>query len=107
MALSEESERESIERGNEAKTILGSQVWADAWDAIDGALLDKWRASRQTEERDELWRYCQITLKLRIYFEDVIENGKLAREQLSVLRERDGLMERLRSTVSNRFSKIN
>ena len=85
-----------VERANEAKTILQSRLWSEAWAAIDGGLIDKWRATRITADREELWRYIQTTSKLRAHFENVINDGEMAQKQLEALQQQSQLTEMLR-----------
>lgn len=95
LARSEQKARRDKDRSQEAARILESSLWTEAWAKIDGGLIDLWKASRVQADREELWRYCQITRKLRACFEDTIKGGEFAEAKLRELTEQKDFASRL------------
>lgn len=99
LSQEERAARIAIERAREAAVILQSPLWEEAWAKIQGGLIELWQDSRVTDDREETWRYCQITKKLQKFFEDTVRNGEFSKKKLSDAVESKDFMNRLKRSL--------
>ena len=87
---------EEIIRAGKAKEILQAELFKEAFQTIEAALLAGIRASAFTDEklREKLAQRYAALHDIRAALQSVIETGEMAREQLS-------LMERVKNKVFN------
>ena len=80
---------QEIERGSRAKAIIEDELWVEAWEVMDSELMRVWESSQAHEsvEREKIWMLVKQTKRLRSYFENVIETGKLALIEAGLNRE--------------------
>lgn len=76
--------QQEIARANQAKAIIESELYVEAYNAIREQYLAAWADSpvRDSEGREEIWRLLKSLEKVHAYFTDVITTGKLARLQI-------------------------
>lgn len=74
-------------RGEQAKQIIDSPLWSEAWEAYEKAVIAKWRNSPEigTEARESLWLSLRIAEKAKRHIESVMATGVMAAEQLENL----------------------
>ena len=89
---------ERIYRGARAKEIIESDVFQDAFTAIETEVIEQWKNSPARDEagRQSLWQYLKLLEKLRANLQSTMETGKLA--QLDLL-HKESLRDRLRAVI--------
>lgn len=75
-------------RARLAQEILDNEVWQSAFKDLRNALVDKWEATSNSTDRDELWRYYKLCDKLQQVFLSAIKDGENAAFSLKQLQER-------------------
>ena len=68
---------ERLYRGARAKEIIESDVFQDAFTAIETEVIDQWKNSPARDEagRQNLWQYLKLLEKLRAYLQSTMETG--------------------------------
>jgi hypothetical protein len=71
-------------RAEEASRILGSRLWADAWEETRLAILNAWEAmpSDNREQSAELHRSLKNLARVKRVLETHIQTGKIAAKEL-------------------------
>jgi hypothetical protein len=87
------------ERGRLAQDVLNNAVFADAYAQLEKGIVDRWKDSRNADDREELHRQLMALLLLRSQVESVMRSGqvaldKLGREQTRADRMLTGLRPR-------------
>ena len=74
-------------RGMQAESLLNNDLIREAYEKIEADLVKGWIDSpaRDTEGRERLWAAVQANRKHRAYLMNVIDDGKVAAEELSRL----------------------
>jgi hypothetical protein len=80
------SERDAaIKRGEEARRILNSQIWAEAWEAYDRRILEAMaNADLEPAKLTRLQGYLVAARKARGHLERLIQDGKLAATEIEL-----------------------
>lgn len=78
-----------LARGHEAKRIVDSPIWAEAWSQYEDKLISAWKNSAQQDEhaRERLWMAYQVCQKVKSQIISVIVTGKLAQLQVEELQK--------------------
>ena len=71
---------ERMVQGGQAREILESPVFNEAFDAVEKEILDKWKNSpaRDQEGREKLWLMLSMLQKAKQALVQTMESGKLA-----------------------------
>lgn len=71
-------------RGEQARQIIESPIWKEAWDEFEQSVLKKWRnePNIETAGREALWLSLRIADKARKNIERVMQTGQMANRQL-------------------------
>ena len=66
-------------RGENAARILGDRLFVESLDAIEKEILSQWEAcpARDSEGREELWKYYKVAKKFRGILQGMVEDGKV------------------------------
>lgn len=92
-------------RGENAARLLSDRLLVESLDSIERDILTEWEAcpARDTEGREELWKYYKIAKKFRGILQGMVESGKVAafHEQ-----EKRNFMERGREFVNRTVSNL-
>lgn len=74
-------------RGENAARIMGDKLFNESLEAIEKEILSQWEQcpARDTEGREELWKYYKVAKKFRGVLQGMMEDGKvvLGREKES------------------------
>lgn len=71
-----------IERARQAQDVLGNPVYLDTFAALERAITDRWRDSRDAADREELHRQLMALHLIRGHLESVLRNGQIAADKL-------------------------
>ena len=76
-------------RGQQARQILESPLWTDAWEKLNNQIRQEWRNSpaRDVEGREALWLMTCVADKVRRNIEQVLRTGELAQKQLTEIQD--------------------
>jgi hypothetical protein len=84
MADDEFAMRRAMERAAIAQTLLENVIVAEAFNDLEAAYLDAWKAAqpRDTEGREKLWQAVQILGKVKSHLELTAAHGRMASQQI-------------------------
>lgn len=70
-------------RAANAAQLLENKLLVESLEAIESEILRQWEdcPARDTEGREELWKYYKIAKKFRGVLQGVVENGKVILER--------------------------
>lgn len=73
-----------IARGEEARSILESPIFIEAFESAEKDIVSQWMGSpaRDSEGREKLWVYLAMLRKVRAHMERAIETGDMARIEI-------------------------
>lgn len=91
--------QEDIQRGLDAKRLMGDPALVRAFDDIRAAITDKWANSpiRDKDGQYELRLMMKLLGDLRANLEQAIADGHMAGEELKINEQRKSPSEKLRS----------
>lgn len=77
----------AISRGSRAEALLKSELLQEAFKKLEDDYLAAWKSwpASDTAGRERLWQAVNVLDKVRDHFVKVVNDGKLARRQLSDL----------------------
>ena len=80
--------REKIDRGTKAEVLLRNELLREAFDYLESEFISAWKQSsvQDTQARERLYLLCQNLSALQDYIKNVVEDGKLAKATLQVLK---------------------
>ena len=85
-------------RGEEAKQILGHKLFKEAWSSYEAVLLDLLAtASTDAEKAVEIRGWLIAARKARGHLERIVNEGKLAAEQIRQEESRRSIKQRIRA----------
>lgn len=89
---------ERIYNGNRAKEVLENEAFAQAFDAIEREVIEKWKNSpaRDAQGREKCWTYLMLLRQVKTQLTTTLETGKLA--QLD-LKHEQSLKDRAKALV--------
>lgn len=66
-------------RGENAARLLGDKLLVESLDTIEKEIIELWEAcpSRDTEGREELWKYYKVCKKFKGVLQGAVESGKV------------------------------
>lgn len=81
---------EQSERATRAKELLEDPLIKESFDSLESTYLSAWRESRPGEEldREVLWQAWFALDAVRGHLNQVVQNGKIARDALDKLKRR-------------------
>ena len=74
--------RKQSDRGTRAESLLKNELLLEYWEITEKALINKWMASQDPQERDDTWRAIRILKNMEKYMEKVVITGKDATKEL-------------------------
>ncbi len=75
----------AITRGIRAAQLLESEAFKDATSALAEQLMDRWRVSTDSNERERIWLSVNLLDQIKGKLAIVANNGKLAKKELDEL----------------------
>ncbi len=69
---------EKRRRAQEAEFILGSEVFQEAWNALDALYVSQWRTASEPRERESAWYKQKILGEVRNQLVSLVAQHKLA-----------------------------
>lgn len=71
---------DDIRRAEHAKAILGDELVQEAFAEVEALQIAAWRASpvRDAEGREKIWYMLKGAEAFKAFFENTVENGKMA-----------------------------
>ena len=89
---------ERLYRGSRAKEIIESDVFQEAFSAIEAEVIDQWKTSPARDEsgRQNLWQYLRLLEKVKLNLQTTMETGRLAQLDLN---HKATLKDRLRAVI--------
>lgn len=81
---------EAIKRAGRAQQLLEEPMIKEALETIERDIIAQWEAcpARDTEGREQLWKYYKTALKFKGILQGAIESGKLEQLRQVSLREK-------------------
>lgn len=95
-------QRDALERGNKARGILESPLWAEVWAIYEQRILDEFKAckSDDTSRMQQLKMLHLAGVAAQKHLESILEDGKFAAHDLAFKeQQKPGLMERLKRVI--------
>lgn len=82
--MSDQLEREAA-RGQQAKDLLENELYKEAWDKVESAIIQKWKdcGIREKDSQLELKQMFHVLSEVKRYVQVVAETGKMAQIQLT------------------------
>jgi len=82
--MSDQLEREAA-RGQQAKDLLENELYKEAWDKVESAIIQKWKdcGIREKDSQLELKQMFHVLSEVKRYVQVVVETGKMAQIQLT------------------------
>lgn len=79
--------RKQTERADHAKRVMEDEIVVEALNVIRSNLHAIWESSKHEEEkqREEAWKMLKVVNEFERYFLKVMEDGKIAQAELSLL----------------------
>jgi len=73
-----------VERGARAERLLGDELLAEAFTALEADYVAAWRtsAARDSDGRERLWQALQIVGLVKAHLNGLVSGGRLAQRQL-------------------------
>lgn len=82
--MREQLEREVV-RGQQAKELLENDLYKEAWEKVESAIIQKWKdcGIREKESQLELKQMFHVLSEVKRYVQVIAETGKMAHIQLT------------------------
>ena len=77
---------EEVKKGNEALKLVNNPLFIEALTMIKGDLYSKFMDSKDSSERDEIWRQVKTVDQFENKFRVYVDSGKLALSTLDRLK---------------------
>lgn len=87
---------EKIRRGERAHALMTDPLMVEAYEAVETALIDRWRACPDQAERERIWLSQALLRKLWGHLEHVVATGKIAEKDLDDLLAEERRRKRFR-----------
>lgn len=91
--MSDESDKREAERGRLASEVLANPVYTEAYGLIEQGIINRWRDSKDKDEREQLHKLLGLLAQVRRVMEATMRSGEVAKKELerkASLRERIG-----------------
>ena len=74
-----------IARGQHAQDLLDNDLYKEAWDKVESAIIQKWKdcGIREKDSQLELKQMFHVLSEVRRYVQVIAETGKMAQIQLT------------------------
>ena len=84
---------EQIQRSQRAQELLEDPLIKESFESLESTYLEAWRQSRPGEEldREVLWQAWFALDAVRQHLNQIMQNGKIARDALDKLKRRHPL----------------
>jgi hypothetical protein len=79
---------ERIQRSNEARRILESTLYQEAWSAVRQQLLDDWAMSESVDVREKIFSEFKALERVQQFFSSILADGTLTRATIDRMRKR-------------------
>lgn len=78
------TDNEKVQRGEEAKRLLESQLLNEAFETLEQEYTQAWKQTKASDEaaRETLWMAINQLSKVKSQLHSVIQTGKVARNAL-------------------------
>lgn len=76
------SPEQEYSRGLVAERVLTEPLLKEAFAAIEQAITDEWRSSKDAARRDRLWVELHALTRVKSHLQDALNSGKIAGKQL-------------------------
>ena len=75
-----------IARANRAKQLLDDELFNEAFEMIAMDCLAQWKETpvRDTEARERLWMMIKLNDRLKLHYESIINDGKIASKEAEI-----------------------
>ncbi len=89
-------DQENVRRADQARQILDSPLWAEAWDAYRQRLIEIWEESKPDEVtlREEAKQLLRVAQAARRHLERIVVDGKVSAESIKIETERKKWFQR-------------
>lgn len=91
--------RDEAMRGEHAADVLANPVYIDAYGQLEQEIINKWRESSDSAERERLHLMLKMLAKVRQVMQGVMTSGKVSAKELELQQTR---MERLGNALRRR-----
>jgi hypothetical protein len=82
--LSDEELIQLQTRGRRALEVLENPEYLNAWDAVETAIIARWKDPKYTEsDREKLWLSLQMMREVQRVLFGVVQNGQIAEKDLN------------------------
>ena len=80
--------RQRQDRAAKAEALLRNELFVEAFEYLDEQFIEAWKTSGvdDSEAREKLFHLMQALGAVKVYFQSVVEDGKLAKVQLDEFR---------------------
>jgi hypothetical protein len=96
--MTDDKIQRDINRGQRADALLKDELLRECFDALEREYIEAWRNSpaRDTDGRERLWQAVQVIGKMHDHLVKVLNDGKLAQNELNRLTELDAVKAKRR-----------
>lgn len=72
-------------RGQQAQDLLDNDIYKEAWNSVESAIIQKWKdcGIREKDSQLELKQMFHVLSEVRRYVQVIAETGKMAQLQLT------------------------
>ncbi|SDQ42257.1 hypothetical protein [Pseudoxanthomonas sp. CF125] len=88
-------------RGKRAQEVLDNEVYADSYASVEAELINKWRDSRNPEDREQLHQFLMMLGKVQNALETVMRTGEVAAAEIARKRSK---AEQIGDVYTNRWA---
>ncbi len=87
--IDERDLQRAVNRAQEARTLLESEILAGAFKGLEDSYTDAWRASTidDVSGREKLFLAINVIGKVRDHLTSIVSNGSIAEAEIKALRE--------------------
>lgn len=91
-----EKREQEIARGNQAKVILDSELFQEAFDTLKSTYMNAWENSTlgDSQGRERIYAMVANLADVKAHFTTVLNTGKMAESQLDALNQGDDLVDK-------------
>ena len=96
--MNEGKAREAVTRAAKAEALLRNELLQEGFDYLEAQFIEAWRNSEVTDNdnRERLYQLLKNLEALKGYFNNVIEDGKMANAQLEQVKAQNSFNTRKR-----------
>ena len=83
--MDEDRTQEAINKGHRAASLLNQEAFQEATDYVVSRLMDRWKVSQDTAERERIWHCVGLIEQIKAALNTAYMNGKISRRKLDDL----------------------